>query len=281
MRAVRAFFFVLLGTTIAEADDVSHWQVQQDLVGRTFESTSGPCLVLQGLKNTIIEGVQLGPCAEEGLVIADSENVLVRNIQVRDTAGAGVYVLGSTNVTVAGASVSNSVTGISVLNSQQVSIECNRLKNMRGPIPAGQFVQFDKVTGPKNKIMCNAGLNEPGHGQPEDAISLYKSSGLPMSPIMIASNLIVGGGPSASGGGIMLGDDGGSDIVAADNLLIDPGQYGIAVSSGRRISITGNRVFGRRQSFTNVGIYVWNQYDHACEDCTSLRQPGQLDQQRR
>jgi len=34
------------------------------------------------------------------------------------------------------------------------------------------------------------------------------------------------------GGGIMLGDGGGSNIVAKNNILVDPGQYGMAVSGG-------------------------------------------------
>jgi hypothetical protein len=83
---------------------------------------------------------------------------------------------------------------------------------------------------------------------------------------MVRRNLIIGGGPSESGGGILLGDDGGADLVAMENILIDPGQYGIGVASGDRISIIGNIVSGRAQPFTNVGIYVWNQYPHPCRD---------------
>src|SRR5262249_4717665 len=75
---------------------------------------------------------------------------------------------------------------------------------------------------------------------------------------------IVGGGPSRSGGGIMLGDNGGSYQIAQHNILVDPGQYGIAVSSGSHMSIVDNSVFGRQQGFTNVGIYVWNQYRSEC-----------------
>jgi hypothetical protein len=138
------------------------------------------------------------------------------------------------------------------------------LKNPRGPIPRGQFVQFDKVYGTDNKISCNFGRNEQGQGQPEDAISLYKSVGMPQSPITVTGNLIIGGGPSLSGGGIMLGDDGGSYQIAQDNVLVEPGQYGIGVASGDHMSILNNLVFSRRLPFTNVGIYAWNQYPHAC-----------------
>lgn len=66
----------------------------------------------------------------------------------------------------------------------------------------------------------------------------------------------------------MLGDDGGAHIVARANILIDPGQYGIAVASGEHMSIVDNLVFAKQQPFTNVGIYVWNQYPHICDNVT-------------
>ena len=240
--------------------------VRQDLIGKSFQTLSGPCLVLSGLKNAIVENVAIGPCAEEGLVLIDSDNVLVRNLTVQNTGGAGIYVRGSKSITISSSNVTDGVTGISVLDSQGVNVECNSIRDVRGPIPAGQFIQFDKVTGSENSIACNSGLNTSGYGRPEDGISLYKSHGTPQSPIVVTGNLLVGGGPSESGGGIMVGDDGGSDILITGNRLLDPGQYGIGVASGNGISIVDNVVIGKQQPFTNVGIYVWNQYSHLCRD---------------
>ena len=57
----------------------------------------------------------------------------------------------------------------------------------------------------------------------------------------------------------MTGDSGGAYIVVKDNILIDPGQYGIAIAGGHHIQILDNKILGKRQPFTNVGIYVWNQ----------------------
>ncbi|GJE72141.1 hypothetical protein CHKEEEPN_3694 [Methylorubrum podarium] len=142
------------------------------------------------------------------------------------------------------------------------------MRNVRGPIPAGQFVQFDKVSGAGNGISCNIGENDPGRGVPEDAISLFQSRGEPGEPILVSRNRLVGGGPSQSGGGIMLGDGGGAYLEARDNLLIDPGQYGIAVASGHHMTIAGNVVIARPQPFTNVGISVWNQYAEPCHTVT-------------
>lgn len=67
-----------------------------------------------------------------------------------------------------------------------------------------------------------------------------------------------GGGPSSSGGGIMLGDSGGSYITASGNIMVNPGQYGAAISGGTFITLSNNIIYGAQQSFTNVGLYVMN-----------------------
>lgn len=54
----------------------------------------------------------------------------------------------------------------------------------------------------------------------------------------------------------MLGDSGGSYLVADGNTLVNPGQYGMAISGGRNNSITNNLIYGVSQSFTNIGLYV-------------------------
>jgi len=86
---------------------------------------------------------------------------------------------------------------------------------------------------------------------------------------MIRNNLIIGGGPSLSGGGIILGDGGESSYqVAKDNILVNPGQYGVAVAGGHHQQLLGNRVYSQQFPFTNVGLYVWDQYDSACANIT-------------
>jgi hypothetical protein len=62
----------------------------------------------------------------------------------------------------------------------------------------------------------------------------------------------------------MLGDDGGSYQLAKGNILVDLGQYGIGVASGNNMTVADNLVYARKQPFTNVGIYTWNQYPHPC-----------------
>ncbi len=236
--------------------------------GSKLTNASGSCLALHGLKDAVIADLDIGPCGGNGIELIDSHNVTIRNVRIAGTQQSGIYALGSSSIQVTESYISDTISGIYAVSSTLIDVSCNTIENPRGPIPRGQFVQFDKVTGANNRISCNVGRNEPGRGQPEDAISLYQSNGTPQSPITVAGNLIVGGGPSESGGGIMLGDDGGSYLLAEDNILVDPGQYGIAVASGNNMTIRGNSILGRKQAFTNVGIYTWNQYPHACHSIT-------------
>lgn len=257
----------LAQTVMAAGDDVGPAAAQRIAVAATASKLTNPkgsCLELNDLENAVIENLVIGPCGDHGIELHNSHNVTIRNVVIRDTAQSGIYITGSSAIEVSESRIDDPISGIYVINSKSIKVSCNTVTNPRGPIPRGQFIQFDKVTDADNRISCNYGRNEPGRGIPEDAISLYKSRGLPQSPIVVADNLIVGGGPSVSGGGIMLGDDGGAWQVAERNVLVDPGQYGIAVASGNNMTIRDNRIYGRKQAFTNVGISVWNQHPHAC-----------------
>jgi hypothetical protein len=233
--------------------------------GTTVSNADGSCLKLTGLRDVVIQNVALGPCGGYGIELFDSQNVTIRAVTISGIAQSAIYIFNSSNVVVEESRITGGLSGVYAVESTGVRVECNTIEDPRGPVPRGQFVQFDKVTGAGNAIRCNAGRNSP-ENHPEDAVSLYKSRGTPQSPIVVADNLIVGGGPSMFGGGIMLGDDGGEYQVAERNDLVNPGQYGIAVASGNNMAIRNNRVYARAQVFTNVGISVWNQYPHKCSD---------------
>jgi hypothetical protein len=151
-------------------------------------------------------------------------------------------------------------TGVLAVESKGIKVTYNDVKNVLGPFPRGQMVQFDEVNGVGNSISFNACENLPGHSNPEDAISLFKSNGTAAEPIMVVGNWIRGGGPSLSGGGIILGDYGGSYINVEDNILVDPGQYGIAITAGNNLTIKNNKIYGRQQSFTFWGLMSYIQY---------------------
>ena len=227
------------------------------------DQTPSDCLIIYGEIDKVIENISIENCPDAGIRISNSRGITVRNVSINGTTGSGIFVERSEDITIEENTISNNVTGVYTVFSTGVTVQCNSITNPRGPVPHGQFVQFDKAIG-RNTIACNWGRNEAGAGLPEDAINLYQSVGAADGPIVVRNNFLVGGGPSESGGGIMLGDGGGAYQDAFGNLLIDPGQYGIGVASGENMSVTNNTVIAKSQPFTNVGIYVWNQYATAC-----------------
>lgn len=165
-------------------------------------------------------------------------------------------------------------------------IRANRATNVDGRMSTGngfsnedsnaalvQFVQFVEVQAvPGIEVSWNDVRNEPGHSRVEDVVSVYESSGTPNGPISLRHNFIDGAYPADptsdqyTGGGIMLGDGpSAAHVNAAQNMVLNTTNYGIAVSAGGDMSITGNYVLstgllpdGRALPAQNVGIYVWN-----------------------
>ena len=252
---------------------VARGQRTVTISGVRISNPRGTCIDIEDAETVTIENSEIGPCGEAGMDIGKSRNVTIRNVYIHDTTDNGILLWSVTGATVTDNRIDNTQTAVSAARSTRINVSFNTFKNVRGPFPAGQFVQFNGVTGAGNRISCNVGENVSGQSYPEDAISLYESSGVSSDHIQVIGNKIKGGGPSDSGGGIMLGDGGGAYQTARDNILVDPGQYGIAVSGGNSMAIIGNRVYARRQSFTNVGIYIWNQY---AGSCTGIRVESNL-----
>lgn len=204
--------------------------------GKTFRTGSaGVAVRLTDCQDVVIEDNVFD--LDSGIValqIQGGRNILVRRNAFRDVR-TGVYA---------------------VKTAGGIQVSCNTFRNIAGAKPRGQMVQFNHATGAGNRIVANSLVHDPGSGNPEDLINLYGSQGTVDDPIQVVGNRLRGGGPSLSGGGIMAGDDGGGHILIAENVLVDPGQYGIGVPAGHHIVVRDNRVFARQQPFTNVGIYA-------------------------
>lgn len=242
--------------------------------GIRIDGTLGDCITVKGgAKNITIENVELAGCGRHGVHIDASSNVTVRNVFVRDLAGNAVDIDGSMHVSVMQSRLENAATGVYAHKSSGVRVEHNLIRNVFGPEPRGQGVQFDKVHGAENGVVCNTIVNERGKSAAEDAINLFRTRGLPGAPVVVSGNRILGGGPSKSGGGILAGDFGGAYIRVEQNRLVDPGQYGISIAGGTNMEILDNRVFARRQSFTNVGFSVWKA-DNTSGHCFGHRVSG-------
>ncbi|AMR34042.1 hypothetical protein A0256_22640 [Mucilaginibacter sp. PAMC 26640] len=221
-------------------------------------------LVMQNVHDRVISNLDITGKTVDCIKLSNCRNITIKSCRLRYSVKNGVSVLNCSNVTIVDCYFEKVATGVYALSSKAVLVNHNQFKNMCGPFPRGQFVQFDSVSGPDNQINYNTCENLPGQSHPEDAINLYKTYGTEGSPVQVTGNRIRGGGPSKTGGGIMLGDYGGGYILATNNILVNPGQYGMAIAGGNNISMINNTIYGRRQPFTNVGIYIWNQHAAGC-----------------
>ncbi len=223
-------------------------------------ANAGPASIsLSGVHDITIIGKTIAGNTLPCITLRNCSDVRITGNKLYNSSVAGIELINCRDITIDHNYFTNLSSGVYAQQCQQggIIVTNNQFLNMTGPYPRGQFVQFDKVNGPGNIISNNSGENVMGKSNPEDAISLYQSSGTPANPILITGNQIRGGGPSKSGGGIMLGDSGGAYQTASNNTLVNPGQYGIGIAGGSHISVVNNTVYGTQQPFTNVGIYVY------------------------
>jgi hypothetical protein len=216
----------------------------QTLTGRQISNPNGPCIQGDNVSNVRIYNNKIGPCGpsanDAGIVLSNAHDIMVDHNSFDDVAG-GLFVVDSTN---------------------NIVFDHNYATRIRGPFPRGQIIQFDKVIGSGNKITCNVSdQTAPGYkAGTEDHINTWLSSGTATSPLLIQYNKLRGGGPSTSGGGILAGDGGGSYITIDTNILVNPGQYGVAIAGGHNNKALNNKIYSASLPWSNAGMYVWNQY---------------------
>jgi hypothetical protein len=221
---------------------------------------SGP-IDISGESNVVIENLHISNPGGVCVYVSGSSDVVIKNSTIGPCGDEAVYVTDSDSVQVYGNYITDTNNGVLIHRSDSIVVDENAFIN------AGRnFVQFDKVNGPGSSISGNRGQNELGGSNAEDMINLYQSNGTASSPIRIVGNYLRNGGPSDYGSGIMLGDNGGSHQFVEGNVMVDPGQVGIGVASGQNITVLNNLIYSSSQPWSNVGLYVWNQYSSACSD---------------
>lgn len=210
--------------------------------------------------------VTITACDLKSIKLSGCKKIRIYNCWIHDSKAPAIHLDGCEDVVVQGCRIERVATGVYAHQSSGVQVIGNYVDNVMGPMPRGQMVQFDKVTGKQNVIRGNQAANSNDQSRPEDMISIYESSGTEDSPILIEDNFLSGDpkvgsdGKSKSGSGIMLGDGkGGKHIVCRKNVLLAPGQVGIGVAGGGTITVTDNSIIGAKSDVSNVGLYVWNQ----------------------
>ncbi len=230
----------------------------QTVTGKHITNPNGPCITGNNVTNVTITNNKIGPCGPDengvGVSMETASEITITHNSFDDVA-SGFYINGYSG------------------GGSNIVFKHNHVTRVRGPFPRGQMVQFNGVKGSGNEIMCNVSdqtspgyLGTKGTG-PEDHINMYASQGTKESPIRYAFNKLRGGGPSISGGGSLAGDGDGAYVIMESNIVVDPGQYGIAVAGGNNIKMNNNIVYSpTAHPWSNIGAYIWNQYPQACFD---------------
>ena len=227
-----------------------------------YEVTSP--IILNNVHDQTITNLEISNSSGHCIQLTNCTNITILNCKLTHSKGEGVYLSNCNEITVSNCFMDSVESGVVANICTGIKVIYNDVKNVLGPMPRGQMVQFGNVSGTGNIISYNVGENIVGESHPEDEISLYMSNGTEEDPIQVVGNWIRGGGPSNSGGGIMTGDKGGSYILVKDNILINPGQYGITISSGNNIIIRNNKIFSDKRPFSNVGLSAYKQYPIDC-----------------
>ncbi len=238
----------------------------------TGSYTSSAPLKYNSKNGIVIEGLVFKNANTSSILLEACNNVTIRNCRFEFSPGyVAIDLVDCSNISISNCEFESVATGVYALGCRgDIKFFNNELKNANpNNLPNyGSIIYLNQCYGPGYEVSSNIMENIPGQSYTIDCLSMYMSSGTPESPIKVTNNWIRGGGPDASGGGIMCGDFGGSYYLVENNILVDPGQYGIAVASGHHITVRNNKIYGKQQSFTNVGLYAWNQTEHECHDLT-------------
>ncbi|MFD0831400.1 right-handed parallel beta-helix repeat-containing protein [Mucilaginibacter boryungensis] len=259
---------LILSITLLNAKNINEPEGRKGVITTIYKRNAidnyhaSNAISLSDVHNKTIRGLLITGGNVPPITLKNCSNIRITGNKLLNSKAVGIYLYRCKNIIIDHNYITKVSTGVYVqqTNGGGIAIENNQFLNMLGPLPRGQFVQFNNVNGPGCIIANNACENIIGESYAEDAISLYSSNGTAASPITVKNNRIRGGGPSKTGGGIALGDAGGSHQLVENNLLVNPGQYGIGVAGGTDMQILNNKIYAKRATFTNVGISVWNQY---------------------
>ena len=213
-------------------------------------------------KNIVIEGLEISDSPTANLIaLYNCDNVIIRNNKLGSaTTKRAILLDNCRNITILDNTFENIHTALIAHNSRTVVFNHNDVTNVGGPLTSddsnnGFVVLFDRVSGSGNSVSYNVSENIFGQSKPGDLININQSHGIRPAPRSWSP------GPSASGGGIILGDIGGSYQIAEDNILVDPGQYGISIAGGNNMMLRNNKVYAKQNYFTNVAIVGCNWYE--------------------
>jgi hypothetical protein len=249
-------FFVISIVDVASAQaDITKTLIAKNgqvIKNLKISSVSGPCIIIpENAANIQINANKIGPCGNG-----------VDDVGVRIEKGAH-------HISVSGNTIHDVSSGIYAAGAHHpIVIEKNIVYNVRGPMPRGQMVQFDGVSGGVGQSRIFGNISDKNLStRPtayEDHISMYMSYGTKEYPILIACNKIRGG-DSATGSGIMIGDYGGDWFIVRHNIIVLTSNTGIGVAGAKYAAINNNLIWNRghdRSSKTSEAISIFSYANH-------------------
>jgi Ca-dependent carbohydrate-binding module xylan-binding len=254
--------------------------------------------------NVVVQNVRIHHRTGDGISVDFADNVKIQNVEVINSdppAGQdpetspeirNIAVDGSHGLQIDHVTVRDGSTGIFVLSSPGTHISHVDGYNFRGPMPRGQFVQFDKSG--ESTLTDFYTFHDKDHSHPEEAINVF------MSPNVHIANGVIDGNNAPSGNGIMFefGSTGGrvnnvdamhmgngafsayaSDVVFDDTRTFDSiwGDQGLgrSVSNGLQWNIAAADVHILHSTYTrpgNPGNIVWD--DRIAAEVDVREDPG-------
>ncbi|HTD40020.1 MAG TPA: right-handed parallel beta-helix repeat-containing protein [Mucilaginibacter sp.] len=234
--------------------------------------TTASAVSYSGKSNFTISGLSITG-GTYCIYLNNCSNVTITGCRLVNAAKYEVYMTGNCkNVTMTNCFVTGGVSGVHVENSSTIKINSNQFKNINGPFPGGNFVQFVNVSGGGCQINNNRCEDIAGIAKhPQDGLSVYQSNGLLGDSIQVIGNWIRGGqAQNDSGGGaaIVLGDVGGSYQVARNNIIVNGGFVGAQVQGGTHIKMDHNTIYGAVTPYSNCGLCYGNYSGKASSNVT-------------
>ncbi|RWM77756.1 MAG: hypothetical protein EOR81_17040 [Mesorhizobium sp.] len=185
--------------------------IQSEYDGQVIENldiyvTNGDAVTITH-DNVILRNCRIHHVEGDGVTVSGATGVTIENTEVINAdppAGIdaetspninNINAENAANLTVQNTTVREGSTGIYLLNSPGADLSNVDGYNFHGPMPRGQFVQFNNSGN--SSLTDFYAVNEAGSSHPEDIVSVYGS------PNTTISNGVIDGNNSVTGVGVM------------------------------------------------------------------------------
>ena len=219
-------------------------------------------ITLSSASNVTISGDSINGKRSVCITLNNCNNIHITKCKLMNSTTRGIFLNNCTNILIDSCFITNVAVGVYAHSGSGIRVVSNDFLNMRGPLPAGNFVQFNNVSGAGNQINYNkcediVGTGPNPYPQGGDGLSIFQSNGTAASPIQVYGNWIRGGGTNTGTqgmAGIVAGDVGGSYQDIENNILVNTGYVGIQQQGGSYMTITHNTIYSDLLPYSGLGL---------------------------